>query len=240
MPISSSKKFLEVIASDTDPSVLRARRSLEEMARRLERTDRPLGRVGLAVLDTSVVWAGIAEEGVHRPHRATMFLTRGLVDRLSQEEILAVMAHEWGHVAEKSTLSDWALRLAGLTGSLTVHVLLVGLLVRDDMTSVWPWVASVLAAGSLAVLALLWLERFGQHRQELICDRFAAQVVGPATMVATLRRVDALLNPAPRPPSRRGLWQWSTATHPSLSNRVWNIVRFRHRVPRLADSMGWS
>lgn len=228
---SRPKNWLRAIGCTTDPAVVKARQCLREMGRRYSQAEGQPLRLTVEVLETDYPWAGVIDEDASRP-RSSMFVTRGLVNRLATEELIAVMGHEWGHIADKRAAAEWALRGAGVSATLGLHGLGLSILLGDPgLAGTW-WVSLLILTLTVVLMgACLTWERKAKHWQELACDRFAAQLVGARTMVSTLRRVDALMKrhtPCSMP--RRSLMAMMGSTHPSVEERVWNIVRHRHQL----------
>jgi len=192
----------------------------------------------LEIIDSEIPWAGIVEDD-HR-NRSSMFITRGLIDKLTQEEIIAVMGHEWGHVIEKQGWGEWALRGAAMVGSVGFHLTAGSVVLNSSWAGLG--LALVFLVSTLVFMALcLILEGRAAQSQELACDRFAARLVGPRTMVSTLRRVDGLMRryygmglARPVAFSLKSRWKrlrmWSTRSHPPVEQRVLHISRHRHRL----------
>ncbi len=231
-----------LLTDPTHPSLARALRSLAEMKRRaLLVTGDPV-RAGLEVIESEIPWAGIVEH--EDRNRSNMFLSTGLVDKLTQEELIAVMGHEWAHVAEKLGWGEWALKGAALIGSVGFHLTVVSLLMNTSAAGLALGVLCLLM--TLGFMALcLGLEGHASRAQELTCDRFAARLVGARSMVSTLRRVDGVMRrhhglPAVKPPamplSLRSGWRrlrmWHARSHPAVEDRVMHISRYRHRLLR--------
>lgn len=219
--------FPEVVYCKRDPSLIRASRCLDEMVHRSLRAHPLPARISLGIIESAAPWAGILTEAGPRS-RFNMFLTRGLVEGLSNEEMIAVMGHEWAHVVDRRPLATWAFRGTAAMGSLGLHLLTV-VLCLNGVGMGWPLAAAVLV-GTLAMMFLfLNLEARALRYQELVCDRFAARLVGPRMMVSTLRRVEAIMEShygKPRP-TRKG-WQGQADTHPKVGARVLHIARHRH------------
>ena len=238
MPHPASAPVPTLLVSALHPSVVRARRSMTEMSRRAFGVTGQEVKARLEVIDSSLPWAGIVEDEGRK--RSSMFLTRGLVEKLTHEELVAVMGHEWGHVVRKQFWAMWALRGAALVGSLGLHLSLATVLIG-------PSVVAGLACLGLTVLfmacCLVW-EGKASRAQELACDRFAALLVGSRGMVGALRRVDGIMRRyhglPPRPVPFRFSWRrqwhrvrmWNTQSHPSVETRVMHIVRQRHALKR--------
>lgn len=241
MPSHLAKPVPTLLITPTHPSLMRARRSLEDMKRRtIELTGEPV-KAGLEVIDSDIPWAGMVEDDQRK--RSSMFLTRGLIDKLTHEEIVAVMGHEWGHVVKKQSWAEWALRGVALIGSLGLH-LSIGSMVVNPSDAGLLLGTVCLGLTVLFMAACLTWEGRAARAQELACDRFAARLVGARTMVATLRRVDGVMKryhgiplvAVPFAFSWRRQWRrfrmWNTRSHPSVEDRVSHIVRHRHRLGR--------
>lgn len=226
------RKWLRAISSPSDPAVAKARRCLVELEQRSFQMNGLPVRACVEVLDSDFPWAGVIGEPPHRA-RSSMFVTKGLVNRLSHEELIAVMGHEWGHVADKRQAAEWALRGAALSATLGLHALTLSVALGAPGMSGTGWASLLIVAITLGLMgACLTWERKARHWQELACDRFAARLVGARTMVSTLRRVDALMKKTHAAPVRRprSLLTLTGSSHPSVNERVLNIVRHRRRL----------
>lgn len=229
--IRSAKKWLKAISSPEHPAVVKANRCLGEMSRRSFLADGSPVRLSVNVLDTDYPWAGVIEEPSHRA-KSSMFVTRGLVVRLTHEELIAVMGHEWGHIADKRMAAEWAIRCAALCATIGLHVFTLNVALGGLMAIGTGWASALIVFLTLGLMgACLTWERRARHWQELACDRFAARLVGPRTMVSTLRRVDGIMRRTHGYPTpRRSIWAMVGSSHPSVGERVRNIVRHRHHL----------
>lgn len=172
-------------------------------------SDDPTHRELLTLVDRLVVQfdvptptVAVAETSV--PHASVSGLTRGstwlvvstgLLDRLSDEELAAVVAHELAHVVNRDVALTTLVALpvvfsrASLDGlgaqptpeDQEIHPALTGNLLT---------IAGFLVAGAVWVVSKALLSVFTRQR-ELVADRAAARATGsPASLAGALRRLD--------------------------------------------------
>lgn len=178
-----------------------------------ERADLVLPRVRvleLDGLDIANAWvAGPIERG------RTIFLTRGLLERLDRDEVLAIVGHELGHVRlwhlpfyALLTVASFVMAW-GLGALLPVEVEAIRQLVR---------VSLFLTVGTAAVHAAM-------RRCERAADRFGAKLTGdPATLARALRRLVQ--------DSRASRWTRFLATHPDVETRLRHLAELAATAPR--------
>jgi heat shock protein HtpX len=164
-----------------------------------------------------------------RPSKARIHVTTGLLDRLGEAELEAVLAHELGHIIHRDavvmsvfgTIPEWVLRGVAMATSD----------VRSLVFAIFP---GMLFAPPAAVVFVL-SRSLSRHR-EFTADRTAALLTGsPSAVGAALVAVDERL----RGLSRRDLrtaavgdsllfvparaprkWSRILATHPSVEQRM--------------------
>ena len=150
----------------------------------------------------------------------------GLVEMLGRDEVIAVMAHEIGHVRRHHmpwlVLSLMAMLLvAGLLMSAPFYALqFAGVAFEEGHL---PWIDGVITIGSAAVAlgAFGWLSR----RFELQADRYAARTIGdPEPLIAALMKLarESLMSLDPHP-----LLVWLGASHPPMVVRIRSLRRQR-------------
>lgn len=226
--MKSSNLIPELIKSQNHPSLLRAVSCFNELKQRLSlvhNESTPL--ISIDVINDKSHWAGVTEAyngGFNR-----IYLTKKLVDELSKEELISVMAHELAHVIRKSILPSLFLKFSALFISLALNIIIFSLFFQSEVTSLLNIVGISI---SLCFLASLFLfgEKWSIKNQELICDSFAATVVGPNTMVSTLRYFESqhpIVQPKVKKPLYVRLWKWRASSHPSASERIYNIWKNR-------------
>jgi heat shock protein HtpX len=183
------------------------------------------------------------------PARASIAVTRGLLEALSRDELQGVVAHELSHVRNYDTrlmtviaalvgavalVSDWALRLSGGgrsgrgSGDKKSGGGAAGFLVFVV------WFAAILLAPLVGQLLAMLVSR----EREYLADASAAELTrNPLGLAGALAKVDAaagptraikrgsanlcIVDPLARPIGRRqGRWADLLASHPPLEKRV--------------------
>lgn len=140
---------------------------------------------------------------------ALVAVSKGAVERLSKAELLAVMAHEVGHVANNDMARMTFAR--GVQNALTFFLLFRGL------KRIARWLFTPLS--ELEVLRL-------SRTREFAADKIAAQVIGPQHMISVLAKLQQeTILPKPTPYTNLMMWNgfgkksW-LATHPPLEDRI--------------------
>ena len=237
-----------------DPSDERGKERVRHAAKRVEGHVQRLAsladleppRVEIDSRDVPQCWT---TSGLIRGPR--LVATVGLVERLSDDELGAVVAHELSHVANGDarvmTLvggpSTWIMR--GIR-----HMWAEG---KDD----WRMYLAVTLYGSyssvLAVPGLLTARIVSRHR-ELAADRGSAVLTGsPAALASALRRLSGELDRIPKrdlralgggnlfyvlptrePRGLRRLW----ATHPRLDRRIERLEEMERRLQAARPVLG--
>ncbi|HEY9071400.1 MAG TPA: M48 family metalloprotease [Candidatus Ozemobacteraceae bacterium] len=151
-----------------------------------------------------------AVAGLSRRYRF-VYMTRYLMEIFTERQLLAVVAHELGHLRLGHV---WSYMIFSL------DLVFLSLLVKLQLFLHLPWYAIRVEAlnsvidlvGFLAIFVLCFtaLTRHSEHQ----ADRFAASLVGGNEFAGTLERLQEFLAPLP---SR--LPQW-TLTHPDLGSRA--------------------
>ena len=141
-----------------------------------------------------------------------MAMTRGLIERLTRRELIAVMSHEVGHLRGRhvamSSLAFWAYII--LSGPLT------GALIKYAHAPVWVFTLPLMPVGY--ILAVTFLSR----KNEFNADARAVDLTGdPEATIAALARLRMLT----RTPVAWGGIQGSILSHPSMRDRVLAIAR---------------
>ncbi len=142
--------------------------------------------------------------------RAALALTRGLLQLLSPQERLAVMAHEFGHLEQRRRHRrphrPAAALLAGLARSALVKSAGAGAMRH--------------ALARALILAHQWLgHRATTNARELAADRYAARLCGdPRRLGDALRKIEAwqYQNRPPGAPRESGDW----SGHPPVQERI--------------------
>lgn len=161
-------------------------------------------------------------------HKKRIVLYDTLIQQLSTEEIVAVLAHETGHYKKKHTLTGMALSV--LETGLTLYIL--DLLVMDPRLSV--------ALGAQQAAFHLGLVTFGilyspislmlglggnmlSRKNEFAADRFAAETSAPEHLISGLKKMasEHLSNLTPHP-----LYVFVHYSHPPLLARVKHLSKW--------------
>ena len=152
---------------------------------------------------------GMPEVGIFPSHQSNAFATgwnrnsalvavsQGLLDRFSQDEIKAVLAHEIGHVANGDMVT-----MALLQGVVNTFVIFFAkiiawavdrvILKNEDDGHSWTFIIVDLVAqvllGILASIITMWFSR----RREFHADNGGAYLAGKENMIAALRRLQTM------------------------------------------------
>jgi heat shock protein HtpX len=187
------------------------------------------------------------------PDRAAVCVTTGLLDRLSREEVEAVLAHELSHVAHRDVL---VMTLASSAGIITGMVLRgaqfggLGMFGRRDPRGLPVWLLVLLV--SIAVYAVSFLAtRLLSRYRELSADRAGAYLTGKPTQLASaLTKITGEISAIPQrdlraasgmnaffiAPAVAGMsMRTLTATHPSLEQRLGQLAKISADLGRPLD-----
>jgi heat shock protein HtpX len=140
---------------------------------------------------------------------AMVAMSKGAVERLTKAELIAVIAHELGHIASND--------MARMTQARGVQEALTFLLVFRGLKQFARWVFT-----PLSELELLRLSR----AREFTADRIAAIMVGPAPMIAALQKLQEETLPVQSRGYANVLMRSGfsggglLSTHPPLSTRI--------------------
>ena len=173
--------------------------------------------------------------GARRDH-ALVAVSEGLLHRMSRPEIEAVLAHEVSHVASgdmvtmtllQGVVNTFVFFLSRVAGYLVDAALSRG----DDRRrgrGIGYYLTVVVAEITLGLLASLIVMAFSRHR-EYRADAGAARLVGPANMIAALRRLQGVHEPTALPQTMsafgirgapRGGFLRLLMSHPPLDERI--------------------
>ncbi|MES2931150.1 MAG: M48 family metalloprotease [Patescibacteria group bacterium] len=150
------------------------------------------------------------------PFMAAIGVSRELIDMLDQEELEAVLAHEFGHIRCRDTgiLAIISLILGlinKLHGALKVRT---ALLLQNPLLFVLGWVVYLL--GKIAT----YVSRFSvSQERELAADALSAYYMDtPEPLIRALTKLDA--SHARRDESERPMFEELMLAHPGLEERI--------------------
>ena len=170
------------------------------------------------------------------PKQAIVAVTTGLLERLDEEELEGVLAHEMSHIRNYDVrLMTWAAVLAGsiaLLASVFTRAMWFG---GGDRRNNNPIVLIAVIAGLvLAPVAAILIQLAISRRREYVADASAAELTRyPQGLASALRAISAAAKPSPRlgnqaiahlmiapPLSARGRTLSVFATHPATEDRI--------------------
>jgi heat shock protein HtpX len=210
--------------------------------------DMPKPRVGIAYTDLPNAFAT-----GRSPNRAVVCVTTGLLDRLSAEEVEAVLAHELSHVAHRDvlvmTLASSAGIIAGMATRGAQYGAIFGGRGRDNNGApVW---LVVLVASLITYAVSFFLTRLLSRYRELCADRSGAFLTGkPSALASALTKITGDIARIPTKdlrasqpmnaffiaPAVSGIsWKTLTSTHPSLEQRLEQLAKISAELGRPLD-----
>ena len=196
------------------------------------------------------------------PENAAVAATTGLLSRLSQDEIAAVMAHELAHIKNRdTTIMVVAATFAGAISMLANFMMFFGNRRDNQMGFV-----GIFAMMIIAPLAASLIQMAISRSREYEADRVGAEICGnPMWLASALQKIEELAqridnNRAERNPSTAHMYIINPlhahkhdrlfATHPSTRNRIQALKQFADRpvhnvqtsrVPKIRKYHGpWS
>jgi heat shock protein HtpX len=199
------------------------------VAQLAEQAQLPMPRVYLIETDQPNAFAT-----GRNPANAAVAATTGLLQRLSSEEVAAVMAHELAHVRNRDTLiMTITATLAGALSMLANFGLFFGS--GDNRNNPLGFIGVILTV-ILAPLAAMLVQMAISRSREYEADRVGAEICGrPLWLAAALEKIEAFSkridyaaaerNPATAPmfiinPLHANAVDSLFSTHPSTANRV--------------------
>jgi len=193
------------------------------------------------------------------PENSAVAATTGLLSRLTQEEIAAVMAHELAHIKNRDTTTMVVTAtFAGAISMLANFMMFFGNR-RDNQMGF----LGMLAMMILAPLAASLIQMAISRSREYEADRVGAEICGnPMWLASALRKIESLAqridnNSAERNPSTAHMFIINPlhahrhdklfSTHPSTDNRIAVLKRLvitpkqatqTSRIPRVIKRIG--
>jgi len=173
------------------------------------------------------------------PKQAIVAVTTGLLQRLDEEELEGVLAHEMSHVRNYDVrLMTWAAVLAGsiaLLAQVFLRAMWFGGGRREGGGGANPIVLIAVIAGLvLAPVAAILIQMAISRRREYVADASAAELTRyPQGLASALRTISAAAKPSAKlgnqaiahlmiapPLSARGRTMTLFATHPATEDRI--------------------
>ena len=189
-----------------------------------------IGMPDVAVYDSPEVNAFAT--GMNR-NNALVAVSTGLLNKMNDDEIEAVLAHEVSHIANgdmitlaliQGVINTFVFILARLFGHFVDRVIFK----NERGHGIGFWVTTILAEIVLALLASIIVMWFSRQR-EFRADAGAAWLVGPDKMIAALQKLQKTYEPSQLPDQIRafgvsggqgiGLRQLFSS-HPPLTDRI--------------------
>ncbi|MFB6236610.1 MAG: zinc metalloprotease HtpX [Halopenitus sp.] len=201
-----------------------------ELHRKIERLSQQadLPKPTVAVADSQVPNAFATGRN---QENATVCVTSGLQNTLSDDELEGVLAHELAHVKNRDVM---VMTIASFLSTIAFFVVRWGwLFAGDDRNSPPVWVAIVVSL-VVWVISFLLIRALSRYR-EYAADRGAASITGnPSALASALMRIDGRMDNVPDEdlrdqtemnaffiiPIRSGLIGKLASTHPPMETRI--------------------
>ena len=188
------------------------------------------------------------------PSRSAVCVTTGLLDRLSPEEVEAVLAHELSHVAHRDVLVMTMASSAGIIAGMATRGAQYGAIFgggrRDNNGGAPIWLV-VLLVSVVTYAVSFFLTRLLSRYRELSADRAGAFLTGkPSALASALTKITGDIAHIPNKdlrasqamnaffiaPAVAGLsWKTITSTHPSLEQRLEQLAKVSAELGRPLD-----
>ncbi len=203
--------------------------------------DMPKPRVAISYTDLPNAFAT-----GRSPHRSVVCVTTGLLDRLSAEEVEAVLSHELSHVAHRDVLVMTLASSAGIIAGMATRGAQYGAIFGGNRRSsndnggapVW----LVILVVSMVTYAISFvLTRLLSRYRELSADRAGSFLTGkPSALASALTKLTGDIAAIPNrdlrasqsmnaffiAPAISGMsWKTVTSTHPSLEQRLEQLAK---------------
>jgi heat shock protein HtpX len=212
----------EVTATDPHPALRQFAQDTHHLA---SRAGMPLPRVFVIETDQPNAFATGRD-----PHHAAVAASRGLLDRLSRDEVQGVMAHELAHVKSRDTLTmTVTATLAGAIGMLANFALFFGGNNRAGLLG-------TLALMIFAPMAAMLVQSAISRSREFEADRVGAEIHGnPLALASALEKIErsarsTVNNQAEQNPATAHMFIINPlngrrmdnlfSTHPDTANRI--------------------
>jgi heat shock protein HtpX len=211
--------------------------------------DMPKPRVAIAYTDLPNAFAT-----GRSPSRSAVCVTTGILDRLTAEEMEAVLAHELSHVAHRDVLVMTLASSAGIIAGMATRGAQYGAIFgggrRDNNGGAPAFLIALLI--SLVVYAIsFFLTRLLSRYRELCADRSGAFLTGkPSALASALRKITGEIAAIPQrdlraaqsmnaffiaPAISGATLKTLTSTHPSLEERLEQLAKIAQELGRPTD-----
>ena len=213
--------------------------------------DMPKPRVAIAYTDLPNAFAT-----GRSPSRAAVCVTTGLLDRLSAEEVEAVLAHELSHVAHRDVLVMTLASSAGIIAGMLSRGAQFGAIFggrgrsSDNGGGAATFMVALLV--SLVVYAIsFFLTRLLSRYRELCADRSGAFLTGkPSALASALQKITGDISRIPNrdlrasqsmnaffiaPAISGASLKTLTSTHPPLEQRLEQLAKIARELGRPID-----
>ncbi|HEU0086840.1 MAG TPA: zinc metalloprotease HtpX [Pseudonocardiaceae bacterium] len=158
--------------------------------------DMPKPRVAIADVDIPNAFAT-----GRSPDKSVVCVTEGLLRRLDEPELEAVLAHELSHIAHRDVAVMTVASFLGLAAGLVVRFAFYAQLFggrRDSREGGLPVVLVVMLVSAVVYAISFLLTRALSRYRELSADRAAAMVTGrPSTLAAALVKISGEMSRIP-------------------------------------------
>jgi heat shock protein HtpX len=173
-----------------------------------------------------------------RPEQAIVAVTSGLLDKLDEEELEGVLAHEMSHIRNYDVrLMTYAAVLAGSIALLS-NIVLRGMFFgggrRDDGRGNPLILIGVIVAAIIAPVAAIVIQTAISRRREYVADAAAVELTRyPQGLASALRTISGTMTPSERlsnraiahlmiaaPLDARGHVSRLFSTHPPIEDRI--------------------
>jgi heat shock protein HtpX len=203
----------------------------------------PKPRVGIAELDIPNAFAT-----GRSPDRAVVCVTTGLLGKLSQEELEAVLAHELSHVAHRDVLVMTVAASAGIVAGMIARGAQFGALSGRRGKEGAIGLVGALAISLVIYAISFFLLRLLSRYRELCADRSAAYLtMRPGALATALQKISGEMATIPQrdlratkamnaffiaPAISGATLKTLTSTHPSLEQRLEQLARIQAELGR--------
>lgn len=209
------------LAPEGDPVLRRALGLLASVIEVAPEPEFPI-HVRLGVAETNQAIAQV-QGRKEAPGDVFLLVSRGVLDRLSDDEVRSLFAHELGHVhhqhlrANRGFIVAWM--LAACSSFLAMWVAHAA--GWSDTSVSWAGVGMGL---TMFLVGRTWLLKALQGMDELVADRFSARLMGTRVTVRTIRRAGPLFGPDQA--RERG---WKVGRQPPSNHfRIRALFKSRH------------